>query len=115
MPNFLKRSSQPEYLDNPNVPFEDIRLNMRELEFINSHLGGHAITLEGVLSLMGNRKKIHICEIGCGGGDNLKVIEARCLEMGVDASFTGIDINEFCIRYAKENTKGDPAYRFYLR
>ena len=105
MPDFSKRSYQPELLDDPSIPFEDIRLNMQELEFINTMLGGHAITLEGVLSLMGKRKIIHICEIGCGGGDNLKAIEKLCLKMGVDAQFTGIDIKDACIRYARQNTR----------
>jgi SAM-dependent methyltransferase len=105
MPDFSTRSYTPELLDDPDIPFEDIRLNMQELEFINTSLGGHGITSDGVLSLMGNRKKIHICEIGCGGGDNLKAIEKLCLKMDVDARFTGIDIKETCIRYARENTK----------
>ena len=105
MPDFSKRSYQPELLDDPSIPFEDIRLNMQELEFINTRLGGHAITLEGVLSLMGKRKIIHICEIGCGGGDNLKAIEKHCLKIGVDARFTGIDIKDACIRYARQNTR----------
>jgi SAM-dependent methyltransferase len=106
MPDFSKRSYVPELLDDPAVPFEDIRLNMQELEFINTRLGGHAITLKGILSLMGNRNNIHICEIGCGGGDNLKAIEKYCLKMNVDARFTGIDIKDTCIRFARENTSG---------
>ena len=105
MPDFSKRSYTPELLDDPSVPFEDIMLNMQELEVINTRLGGHAITLEGVLSLMGSRKEIYICEIGCGGGDNLKALEERFIRMGVDARFTGIDIKDTCIRYAKHNTK----------
>jgi 2-polyprenyl-3-methyl-5-hydroxy-6-metoxy-1,4-benzoquinol methylase len=105
MLDFTKRCYQPELLDDPAIPFEDIRLNMQELEFINTRLGGHAITLSGVIKLMGNRKRIHICEIGCGGGDNLKAIEAWCLKRGVDVSFTGIDIKDTCIRYAEENTR----------
>jgi ubiquinone/menaquinone biosynthesis C-methylase UbiE len=48
---------------------------------------------------------VHICEIGCGGGDNLKAIENLCLKMGIDAQFTGIDIKDTCIRYARENTR----------
>jgi hypothetical protein len=106
MPDFSKRSYEPELLDDPGIPFDEIRLNMQELEFINTRLGGHAITIEGVLSLMGNRNNIHICEIGCGGGDNLKAIEKRFVKMNVNARFTGIDIKETCIRYARQNTSG---------
>jgi len=42
--NFRTRSNQPELLDGNDIPFEDIRRNMRELDIINSWLGGHAIT-----------------------------------------------------------------------
>lgn len=104
MPDFSTRSYQLELLDDPGIPFEDIRLNMQELEFINSRLGGHAITMDGVLSLMGKRKNIHICEIGCGGGDNLNAIESYCKKTGIDARFTGIDIKDTCIEYAQTNT-----------
>jgi 2-polyprenyl-3-methyl-5-hydroxy-6-metoxy-1,4-benzoquinol methylase len=104
MLDLSKRSYEAELLDDPGIPFEDIRLNMQELEFINTRLGGHAITISGLVMLMGNRKKIHVCEIGCGGGDNLKAIESWCLKHSVDARFTGIDIKDTCIRYAMENT-----------
>jgi len=112
MLDFTRRCYQKELLDNPSVPFDDIRLNMQELEFINTRLGGHAITISGVLKLMGNRNKIHICEIGCGGGDNLKAIDTWCLKHGVDAKFTGIDIKDTCIRWAEENTRSVRHIRF---
>ena len=105
MRGFSKRSYKSELLDDPDIPFVDIRRNMQELEFINTRLGGHSITVQGVIKLMGNRKKIHICEIGCGGGDNLNAIEKYCLKHEIDAHFTGIDIKDTCIHYAKENTR----------
>ena len=43
----------------------------------------------------------HICEIGCGGGDNLRVLSAWCNKNKLQATFTGIDINPNCIAYAK--------------
>ena len=48
MPSFTQRSYEPELLDNPDVPFIDIRRNMQELDTINTLLGGHAITINGV-------------------------------------------------------------------
>ncbi len=104
-PDFSRRSYAPELLDDPDIPFADIKRNMQELEFINTHLGGHAITTEGILSLMSNRKQVHICEIGCGGGDNLKAIEKYLSRKGIETCFTGIDIKDTCIQYAKENTQ----------
>jgi 2-polyprenyl-3-methyl-5-hydroxy-6-metoxy-1,4-benzoquinol methylase len=100
------RSNTKELLDEDGIPFADIRRNMEELETINTWLGGHAITIAGFKELLGTRKEIHICEIGCGGGDNLKAIAKWCARRGVKVRLTGIDIKDTCIEYAQINLKG---------
>ena len=74
---------------------------MEELNVINSLLGGHAITLKGFNALRGNRQKIRVCEIGCGGGDNLLSIYNWCCKNNIEVTFTGIDIKAECIEFAK--------------
>ncbi|MCH5717615.1 methyltransferase domain-containing protein [Niabella hibiscisoli] len=102
MPDFSTRSSKKELLDDPDVPFEDIRQNMRELNTINTLLGGHAITQKGFRKILGSRKEISVCEIGCGGGDNLFVIHEWCKKAGIRVTLIGVDINAHCIGFAKE-------------
>ena len=51
---------------------------MLELDFINTWLGGHAISVDGLRRLSRGRQQISICEIGCGGGDNLRVLSRWC-------------------------------------
>ncbi len=75
---------------------------MQELNTINTLLGGHAITEKGFRKVLGTRREISICEIGCGGGDNLFVIYQWCLKAGVKAKLTGIDINAHCVEFATE-------------
>ena len=99
--NLKKRSYKKELLDSDGIPFEDIRRNMEELDFINTHLGGHAITISGLKKLIGDKKSIHVCEIGCGGGDNLLAILKWCNKKNIIAKFTGIDIKPACIEFAK--------------
>ncbi len=101
--DYKNRSLKKEILDQKNIPFEDIAVNMKELEFINAHLGGHSITIAGFKKLLENKKEISVCEIGCGGGDNLKAIDNFCKRKSIISSFTGIDINKECIAFAKEN------------
>lgn len=101
-----RRSNTRELLDEDGIPFADIRKNMEELEQINTWLGGHAITISGFKYLLGARKKIHICEIGCGGGDNLKAIAKWCKKHNIEVALTGIDIKDTCIEYAAINLKG---------
>ena len=71
---------------------------MHELERINTLLGGHDITVKGIRKLAGGKGNLHVCEIGCGGGDNLRAIAGK----RKDLRFTGIDLKPECIRYAKE-------------
>lgn len=111
MIDFSNRSSKKELLDGPNILFNEIFENMRELNVINSWLGGHKITIEGFKKLCGDRKEITVCEIGCGGGDNLAVIKSFCIKNKISVTLTGVDINKECIDFArKENNSSDISF-----
>ncbi|MBS4066255.1 MAG: methyltransferase domain-containing protein [Chitinophagaceae bacterium] len=98
--NLAKRSYEQELLDDITIPFEAIRLNMLELDTINTYLGGHRITIKGVKLLAGKQEVIHVCEIGCGGGDNLAAIARWASSKNIQLEMTGIDINHNCIDVA---------------
>jgi SAM-dependent methyltransferase len=110
MPDLARRSYQQELLDRTDIPFDDIKRNMQELELINTRLGGHKITLRGLKQLLKTGaldQPIHIAEIGCGGGDNLAIIKKFCRRKKIPVQLTGIDINPDCIGFArskKENS-----------
>ena len=101
--NLRNRSYKKELLDNDGLPFEDVRINMREINTINTWLGGHKITLGGFKNLLTEQQKIHVCEIGCGDGNNLFVIAKWCKKKGINLNITGIDIKQECIDSAKKN------------
>ncbi len=103
MINLKHRAYQDELLDADDIPEEDVVQNLKELQYINKNLGGHAITIKGFKKLIGTRKKITVCEIGCGGGDNLNAIAAYCQKKNIQITFIGIDIKDSCIQYAKKN------------
>ncbi len=96
------RSNQKELMDGDNIPFDAMALTLKELNIINTRLGGHAITIRGMKSLLRNKQSISVCEIGCGGGDNLNAIYKYCRRKNIDVSFIGIDINPECIAFAKK-------------
>ncbi|RYG42763.1 MAG: methyltransferase domain-containing protein [Chitinophagaceae bacterium] len=100
--NLYKRSYEKELMDGNDIPFADMAQTLRELNTVNRRLGGHATTLKGVQSLMQHRPKLLICEIGCGGGDNLFAIHHFYSEKDIDVSFIGIDMNAECIVYAQQ-------------
>jgi 2-polyprenyl-3-methyl-5-hydroxy-6-metoxy-1,4-benzoquinol methylase len=75
---------------------------MQELHTINTLLGGHRITCLGVEALLpANKRSLHICEIGCGGGDNLHAIDRWLRSRKIYATYTGIDIKKECIEFAR--------------
>lgn len=104
MIDYSHRSYKKELLDNSDIPFKDIAENMKELDFINAHLGGHSITVKGFKKFLDDNKKISVCEIGCGGGDNINALAAVCIKNKIEATFTGIDINADCVVFAKEKS-----------
>jgi len=116
--DFLSRSHEKELLDGVDIPFDDIKKNMDELDTINTWLGGHAISLDGLKRLLKNKESVSICEIGCGGGDNLIALNRYCRKQGIGVKFTGIDINSHCIAIARKKMPGSEAiflasdYRF---
>jgi ubiquinone/menaquinone biosynthesis C-methylase UbiE len=99
--DFSIRSYKKEFLDRDDIPFDAIKRNMEELNFINAHLGGHSVTIMGLRELISGSKDISICEIGCGGGDNLLAIKKWCTKKKIKVKLMGIDINASCITLAK--------------
>ena len=105
MINLSERSYKKELLDDPSIPFADIQQNMKELNTINTYLGGHDISIAGLKKILENKlqkNSITICEIGCGGGDNLKAIDNWCKRNSIDVKFIGIDIKAECIEFARQ-------------
>ena len=97
MINLQQRSNKKEILDNDSLPFGDIKDCMKELNSINTLLGGHAITIKGMNSFSTSKKDLLIvCEIGCGGGDNLKAVSKKY----GNSSFIGIDLKNTCVEFA---------------
>jgi SAM-dependent methyltransferase len=103
MINLKHRSLQKELLDAEGIPFADIKKNMQELDTINRLLGGHAITLKGLAAFLNpSIQIISVCEIGCGGGDNLYAIKKFCDQNKIKVQLTGIDLKKECIDFAAE-------------
>lgn len=101
MIDLSRRSYEKELMDRDDIPFADMAQTLKELNIVNTRLGGHSITLAGVKRIIGKEKGL-ICEIGCGGGDNLHAIAKTYKKKNVPVRFIGIDINPECIAYARQ-------------
>ncbi len=99
------RSYQKELLDADDIPAEDLFRNLYELDLINTRLGGHAITQKGFRKILSqlDQPSYHVMELGCGGGDNLRVLADHARRQNLNVKFTGVDLKPDCIRYAEEH------------
>lgn len=110
---FNARSYKKELLDESEIPSDSLFQNLKELAFINTYLGGHAITVAGLEILITDTTKAYnIIDVGSGGGDSAKAIVAWARKKKMQLRVTGIDLKPDCILYAKENCRKYPDLLF---
>ena len=102
MINLRHRSDEKELMDRDDIPFSDMAQTLKELNIVNTRLGGHAITVAGIRNLHPTDQPVTICEIGCGGGDNLFALHKFFSSKLVPVKFIGIDLNPECITFARQ-------------
>jgi 2-polyprenyl-3-methyl-5-hydroxy-6-metoxy-1,4-benzoquinol methylase len=112
------RSYQAELMDDLNGGGESMTQTLDELEVINTWLGGYNVTLNGISTLLKDvtgfmTRPFSVADLGCGGGDGLRVMSRWAKRQGLPLHFTGIDANPFIIEYAKNKSVVYPdiAYR----
>jgi 2-polyprenyl-3-methyl-5-hydroxy-6-metoxy-1,4-benzoquinol methylase len=117
MPDFSKRSEEIEIMDDLNCSGAVVYQTLVELETINKWLGGNAVTLSGVHSILSFRQikqdqVIRIADVGCGGGDMLKLVASLFKKKSLKGLFVGIDANPNIIEIATANSKSFPEIKF---
>lgn len=109
---FDVRHPGPELMDSQHLPEEDLYLNYRELHTINRFLGGYRITLKGLARLATGHDQLSILDVGCGGGDMLKVVSAWGKRNHIKLQLTGVDTSDAAIDYARQNNIHLPEIEF---
>jgi 2-polyprenyl-3-methyl-5-hydroxy-6-metoxy-1,4-benzoquinol methylase len=98
-----QRSTQAERMDTDCVDFDDYKRCLRDLSRVNVVTLTHRPTLAWLAERA--RGAFSVLDIACGRGDALRKIRRRFPE----AKLTGIDLNPWAWRAAKEVT--DPSAR----
>lgn len=108
-PDFSKRSNEIEVMDDLTCSGAVVSQTLVELEIINTWLGGNAVTMSGLKTLLSStsntNKTLKIADVGCGGGDMLKLLASYFKKKSLKAELTGIDANPNIIEFAKNNAK----------
>jgi 2-polyprenyl-3-methyl-5-hydroxy-6-metoxy-1,4-benzoquinol methylase len=109
--NWRERSYEKELLDEQDVSFRETAQNLKELATVNALLGGHSTTLAGLQPFLKKSyaKPFIIAEIGCGGGDNLRVISKSLKSQNIVHRLVGIDLKEECTTFAHKTNPRLPA------
>jgi 2-polyprenyl-3-methyl-5-hydroxy-6-metoxy-1,4-benzoquinol methylase len=95
-----RRSEQKELLDGEDIPTADLFQNLKELDAINTLLGGYDITFSALKKIIQPNKIYTLIDIGCGGGDTLKHIKNWQIRKNLNLNLIGIDLKSECIEYA---------------
>jgi len=112
MPDFSIRTLLPEKMDQPGVAEAEIRQALHELEIINNLLGGNHVTLDALQKFDSHETTLTIMDLGCGGGDMLRVIAKWASKNKKNVKLIGVDWNPVMTSYAKEKSTDIPGIRF---
>lgn len=100
--DFSHRAHLSEWMDEP-CSYEDFRDCLRDLERVNRILFGYRPTLNWLRQFAtSGGAPLHIVDVGCGGGDMLRRIEAWSRSINLPVRLCGIDLNPHAARAARE-------------
>lgn len=93
-----------EQLDDFDLQGEVLHQTLKSLAWINKWLGNHQSISKAVRKVFKGKNKdreFHIVDLGCGGGDVLRMLAKKLSKRGYACKFTGIDGNPHTLAYAK--------------
>ncbi|MEX8549353.1 MAG: methyltransferase domain-containing protein [Mucilaginibacter sp.] len=112
MPDFNKRATGLEIMDDFSLGADEIDPLLGGLEKVNQYLGGYKVVFSA-LKEVSVKNNFHISDWGCGGGDVLRAIEKKAEKQNLHLQFTGIDATPAAVNFAnRKNTS--PQIRFIL-
>lgn len=107
------RSTLPELMDGPSVPASEIHQALRELEVVGKRLGGYNVAINAINKLFKEGKSANtIMDVGCGGGDTLRVVADWARSHNKDIRFIGIDRNPEMTQYSAAHSTGYANIRY---
>lgn len=90
-------------MDDLECSGEELVQTLKELKTINRWLGGNHVTTSGIAKFFNSCPKDEylIADIGCGGGDMIRVMNDWAVNQPPRVNFIGIDANPNIINEAK--------------
>jgi 2-polyprenyl-3-methyl-5-hydroxy-6-metoxy-1,4-benzoquinol methylase len=111
--HFKNRSNAPEILDDFNLQGNDLHENLKELEKVNRFLGGNSILKKAFKAhLKPSNEEVKLLDIGCGGGDAVRLAAKWCTAHNRPLTALGIDANKQAIGYAQNKSLDFPNVKY---
>ncbi|SKB75436.1 methyltransferase domain-containing protein [Daejeonella lutea] len=113
MPDFSRRSTEDEMMDDFALGPEVIDPIMDELEVVNKLLGGYKVFFNAFRQIK-IKDGMSISDWGCGGGDSLRQIAIWARKKGLKIKLIGIDATPAAIEYARIKSFDFPEISYIL-
>ncbi|RZS95173.1 methyltransferase domain-containing protein [Cecembia calidifontis] len=117
MKKFAQRSFEKEWMDDFESNGQVLEQTLKELKTINKLLGGNHVTTSALhqVLLKYPQKEYKIADLGCGGGDMIRIMAEWANENDHTCQFVGIDANPNIIEFAKNNLSDIPSATFQIQ
>ncbi len=108
------RNTDPELMDDPQVPEDVLREVLDDISRVNKMLNGNRITVRAVEQLFREnpRESYTVVDMGCGDGQMLREVADYCRKKGVNLKLIGIDLSEKGIQISRELSTNYPEISF---
>ena len=105
---FDVRSNEPERIDTGDYTHEEYETFLREIAFINRHLGDGRALKQTLLDEIEREKvrEFSVLDVGCGSGELLRMIAEFARESDRSASLVGLDLNPISSATTQNESRG---------
>jgi SAM-dependent methyltransferase len=112
--DFSRRAELTERMDEP-CSYESLRDCLRGIEWVSRLTRGHRPTMEFMERLVASptsenpdagHPPLRVVDVGCGYGEMLRRIERWSKKRGIAVKLTGVDLNAYAVRAAREASAG---------
>lgn len=107
MKAFRHRLMEPELMDDTSLEPEVLNAVLRDIDFVNSFLGGYQVTLNAISGLikLNPQPSYRILDVGCGDGAMLRKIRDYYKEKEYHIELHGVDVSTTSIALARKKNK----------
>jgi 2-polyprenyl-3-methyl-5-hydroxy-6-metoxy-1,4-benzoquinol methylase len=109
--NTSHRNNRTELMDDFSLNGSILHDTLDKLGSINKWLGGNKVTIQGLEKLLKDQpkdKSLTIIDLGCGGGDMLRLVADFGIREGYVIKLIGLDANEQTVNYARSLSQKYP-------